>query len=178
MYNFIEKYQVYFIIWIAILLLLLLFYIYILILDRKLIKLENKLKKDFRNRLDFIPILYDMTEWKIKMHKKMFEKILEHRRLWLFSYEEMKFDHIIWNELIIHKELIFLFKVINKLEWLKTEKDYKYIENFFDKNSQKIAENIYIYKVYSKVLNRLIKIKNFTLFWLLIKVNYRNFLIA
>ncbi len=174
MLDFFYKYKIYFIAIIVILLLLVLFYIYILVLDKKLTKQEEKIKKEFKERLDFIPILYFLTEWKIKMHKKIFSSILEYRKLWIFSYNEMLFSHIVWNEIKIHKELIFIFKVINKLESLKSKDDYIYVEKFFNKNSKKIAEDMYIYKVYAKILNKLIKIKNFTLLWLLIPVKYRE----
>ncbi len=167
------KYYIYIVITIGILLLLLLFYIYILVLDRKLTKLENKIKDDFKKRLDFIPILYDMTSWRIKMHKKMFEKILEHRNLWIFNYNEMNFEHIVTNEVAVHKELIFLFKVISKLDSLKDKQDYIYVENFFNDNSEKIAINIHLYKIYAKYLNKLIKIKNYTILWLLIPIEKR-----
>gem|GEM_PF-6720764 len=75
----------------------------------------------------------------------------------------MNFYDIVNNEINIHKELIFLFKVIHKLDSLKTEKDYIFVEDFFDNNSKNISTNIHMYKVYSKVLNKLIKVKNFTI---------------
>ena len=106
--------------WVIILIVLLIFYLYVLLFDWKLRKLERKIKKNFKKRLDFIPVLYDLTEWKIKMHGKMFEKILDYRNIWIFNYKQMNFIEIINNEINIHKELIFLFKVVNKLDSLKS----------------------------------------------------------
>ena len=62
MVEILNKHFLYLIIVIIISLLLLVFYIYILILDKKLIKLENKIKQSFKKRLDFIPVFYDLTE--------------------------------------------------------------------------------------------------------------------
>ena len=75
----------------------------------------------------------------------------------------MSFDEIVNNEINIHKELIFLFKVIHKLDSLRIEKDYIFVESFFNNNSKSISKNIYLYKIYSNFLNKLIKIKNFTI---------------
>gem|GEM_PF-3896773 len=62
MVEILNKHFLYLIIGIIIVLLLLVFYIYVLILDRKLRRLESNIKLNFKKRLDFIPVFYDLTE--------------------------------------------------------------------------------------------------------------------
>ena len=105
----------YYIIFFAIIILIgvILFNYFLVVFDNKIKLLENQIILLFEKRTNLVPSLYEITKEFLSKHDEVFEQILNLRKVEFSNYEET-FTQRIQNEIQIHHELNFIFKVINK----------------------------------------------------------------
>lgn len=84
-----------------------------------------------------------------------------------------KLYKIIEIEGLIHHEFNFIFKVCNKHKALTEDAKYNYIKEIIIYKSHEIGKNMELYKVIAAKLNKLIKIKNYTLIGAFIPIEKR-----
>lgn len=147
--------------------------LFIIIFDNKIIELENKIIKLFEKRTNLLPSLYDITKIYITKHDEVFNEILNLRKVEFSNYME-KFDIRLKNEIQIHHELNFIFKVISKNPKILNEWKYLLIKDLFLENSEEIWNQIKLYKIIINKLNFWINFKKYTIIWLFIDIKNRN----
>jgi len=152
---------------------IILFNLYLILLNSKISKLEKKIVKSFKERNNLIPSLFEVTKWEISRHDDVFKEIIALRKKSTYNKND-SFIEIINNELKIHNELNFIFKVCMKN--LKLEKNEKFllIRDLFLERSSKIGKNIELYKFIINKFNKLLKFKNITILWIFINIQYRD----
>ena len=74
----------------------------------------------------------------------------------------------------MHKEINFIFKVCNKHPKLLREWKFIYLRELLLDKSNELWEKIEIYKQIIEKFNFMIKLKNLTIIWLLIQINYKK----
>jgi hypothetical protein len=128
--------KIIFILIILLILSFILFNIFIYIFNKKISKLEKSIIRLFNERNNLIPSLYEITKKYITKHDDVFFEILKLRKNNL-SNEEI-FLKRINEEVVIHHEINFIFKVANKHP--KIQKDHKFllVRDLFLENSNKI----------------------------------------
>jgi NDP-sugar pyrophosphorylase family protein len=111
--------------------------IFIYIFNKKIIGLEKSIISLFEERSNLIPSLYEVTKKYLTKHDEVFFEILKLRKNNLSNYNKGFLERIN-EEVIVHHEISFIFKVANKHQ--KIQKDYKFllIRDLFLENSNKI----------------------------------------
>lgn len=152
---------------------LIFFNVFLILFDKKLKQLENQIILLFEKRTNLVPSLYEITKEYITKHNEVFSQILNLRKIEFSNYED-NFIERINNEIQIHHELNFIFKVISKHP--KIEKNWKYllIKDLFLENSLEIWKKVELYKNIIKKFNFLLLFKNLTIIWLFIDIKKRN----
>ncbi len=156
-----------------IIILIIIFNLFLINLNNKVLKLEKIIILLFEKRTNLVPSLYEITKKYLNKHEEVFEEILKLRKKEFINYNE-DFLIKISNEILIHHELNFIFKV--SLTHLKIQKNERFllIKDLFLDNSFEIWEKIKLYKEAIKFLNKLIFFKNFTIIWYFLNVEYKK----
>ena len=165
----------YYIIFFAIIILIgvILFNYFLVVFDNKIKLLENQIILLFEKRTNLVPSLYEITKEFLSKHDEVFEQILNLRKVEFSNYEET-FTQRIQNEIQIHHELNFIFKVINKHPKIQKEWKYLLIKDLFLENSSEIGKKVELYKMIIKKLNFYLHFKNFTPVWIFFNIKKRN----
>jgi len=153
-------------IYLAILGIIILTYIiFLFILNYKINKLEWKIIQLFSSRTNTIPWLYEITKNYLVKHNKIFENSINLKKEEFIKIDNnSNFLDILQTEALIHKELNFIFRICKK------NHKFIYLREIIINKSFEIGEKISIYKKIIKKYNKLIKIKNFTIIWLLVPI--------
>lgn len=152
---------------------LVLFNIFLILFDKKLKKLENQIILLFERRTNLVPSLYEITKDYLSKHNEVFYQILNLRKIEFSNYED-SFIERINNEVQIHHELNFIFKVIAKHPKIQKEWKYLLIKDLFLENSLEIWNKVELYKNIIKKLNFLLNFKNITIIWIFLNIKKRN----
>lgn len=148
------------------------FIIYIYFLNKKIQKLENKIKNNFTKRNNLIPSLFESTKYSLNKHEYIFENIIKLRNNEYNQIEYKKdLDEMIFNESQIHNEFNFIIRICNTNNKLNENEKYLYIKELIYNISNDIWNNVWIYKKIVKKYNHIIDIKNITIIWLFIPIN-------
>lgn len=150
-----------------------LFNIFLVLFDNKLKKLEKQIIFLFEKRTNLVPTLYEITKEYLTKHNEVFDGIINLRKIEFSNYEEW-FIEKINNEIQIHHELNFIFKVINKNPKIQNNWKYLLIKDLFLENSSQIWKKIELYKNIIKKINFLIILKNWTIIWIFINIKKRT----
>lgn len=145
-----------------------LYIIYVYIFDKKLKKLRKIIIQLLYKRTDLVPVLYEISKWYLYKSKEVFNNIIELRKNEFFI-QDSDFSEIIKNELAIHHELDFIFKVISKNPKILKNYKFLYIKDLFLENSKNIWKYVELYKKMSKRYNIQLKFKNLTILWIFFK---------
>lgn len=157
----------------VIFLLIVLFNFFLLTFDKKLKVLENQIILLFEKRTNLVPSLYEITKEYLSKHDEVFQEILKLRNIEFANYEE-DFTHRIQNEIKIHHELNFIFKVIQKHPKIQRNGKYLLVKDLFLENSAEIGKRVEFYKIIISKLNFYLIFKNFTLLGIFINIKKRN----
>ena len=163
----------FYIIWISILFFsIFLYYIFLKYIENKIFNLEEKIKKLFLERSNFIPWVYEISNGFLNRHNEIFHEILNLRKI-EFSQDanNLELVEIIETKKLIHHEINFIFKVCNKHNQLIKEAKFIYLRNLIIKKSADIWENIEKYRKAIKYFNKLIFYKNITIIWLIFPIS-------
>ena len=163
----------YFIITFAILFtILIIFYFVILSINTRIKKIENSIQKLLKNRTDLIPGLYEISKSHLVKHSNIFEEILKLRKV-QFSLNDysVSFIEFIKNEMSINHEIRFIYWICAKNKKLNSMWKFTYIKNLIIERNKAIWTEMEKYKKIIKLFNNLVRIKNYTFFWLLLPVN-------
>jgi len=147
--------------------------IYIYVIDNKIKRFEKKILKLFYKRTNLVPILYEITKNHINKHNEVFSQILHLRKVEFFIYND-DFLSIINNEILIHHELNFIFKIANKHPKIYKDWNFLLVKDLFLENSSNIWNKVIIYKKVIEKFNFLVKFKNFTIVWLFIHIKEKE----
>ncbi|MDD5769837.1 MAG: LemA family protein [Candidatus Gracilibacteria bacterium] len=150
-----------------------LFNIFLVLFDNKLKKLEKQIIFLFEKRTNLVPTLYEITKEYLTKHNEVFDGIINLRKIEFSNYEE-GFIEKINNEIQIHHELNFIFKVINKNPKIQNNGKYLLIKDLFLENSSQIGKKIELYKNIIKKINFLIILKNWTIIGIFINIKKRT----
>ena len=149
------------------------FNIFIILLDKKIKELEKIIIDLFDKRSDLIPSLYEITKKYLTKHDEVFSEILKLRKL-KFLNSKNDFTQIIQNELNIHHELNFIFKLSNKHPKIQKNEKFLLIRDLFLENASNIWDKISLYKKITKKFNNFLILKNFTIIWLFINLEKKE----
>jgi hypothetical protein len=143
---------------------LLAFYTYIYLLKLKIVKLENKIKRNLNKRTNLVPSIYEVTKDYLNKHSEIFNEIIKLRKTELLkTYQYKKLEEFFDIESLIHHELDFIFKVTYEKPSLQRDSKFLYLKELLSNISYEISENIKLYNNISIIFNKLIKIKNYTI---------------
>jgi len=150
----------------------LLFIIYIYLLRIKIDKFEKKIIYIFKEKNNQIPSIYEVTKSYLNKHDEIFNELLSYKKI---DISENNF----YSNLVekantyknIHNEYDFIFKICNKHPKLEKNYKYLYIKDVIIEKSTELWKKLWIYKKIVSNYNHLIKIKNFTIIWLLIPIH-------
>jgi len=152
----------------TLLMIIFVFYVYLSYIKRKINSLEEKIQRQFLERTDLIPWLYEVSREHLTKHNEIFDEILELRKKEFAESTKYNNLHIvIKTKKIIHHEINFLFRIFNKHKGLTKEWKFIYLRNLIIKKSFDISKDLEKYKILVKQLNKLINIKNYTILWLI-----------
>jgi len=152
----------------TLLMIIFIFYVYLSYIKRKINSLEEKIQRQFLERTDLIPWLYEVSREHLTKHNEIFDEILELRKKEFAESTKYNNLHIvIKTKKIIHHEINFLFRIFNKHNGLIKEWKFIYLRNLIIKKSFDISKDLEKYKILVKQLNKLINIKNYTILWLI-----------
>ena len=150
------------------------FYAFVLVLHLKVQKLEKRIKQLFVSRSDAIPGIFEISKKYLGRHGEIFKESIRLRKVELsLNSSDTKFYKIIETEGLLHHELNFIFKVCNKHIWLTEDAKFNYIKEVIIDKSGEIGKKMWMYKDITIQLNKLIKIKNWTILWLFIPIEKR-----
>jgi hypothetical protein len=166
--------MIYYIIW-GWILVFLIFFIFIYLLKIKIEKFEGKIIKQFKEKTNQIPSIYEVTNKYLNKHDEIFKEAI---RLKKKDFSENNFycsliEKLNTNELI-HNELNFIFRVCNKNPKLNKDWKFLYIKDNIINISYEIGNNVRLYKKIVKQFNTIIIFKNLTIIWLLFPIKYRK----
>jgi len=105
---------------ILLIILIVIFNVFLILFDKKLKLLETQIILLFEKRTNLVPSLYEITKNFLSKHDEVFQQVLNLRKIEFLNYEE-NFGERIQNEIQIHHELNFIFKVINKHQKIQKE---------------------------------------------------------
>lgn len=142
-------------------------------ISKKLSKLEYEIVLKFSKRNNLIPSLHDVTKNYINKHKEVFNEILK-LRLYSLDNSNNNFYEIIDNEVKIHKELNFIFKLINHNNKIQRNEKYLLLQDLFIDFSQEIWEKMDLYKKSVSAFNNISKFKNLTIIWFFINIPHKK----
>jgi len=166
-----------FLIYLLIFIIILIIFIYnyfIININKKLIKLENEIIIKFNKRNYLIPSLHDITKEYINKHSEVFNEILSLRIYSLENLNNNNFYDVINNEVKIHKELNFIFKLVNHNNKIQKNEKYLLIQDLFIDFSQEIWEKMSLYKKSVHAFNKILKFKNLTIIWIFINIDFKK----
>ena len=166
--------MIYYIIWI--LLILFIFYIvFLYLLKSKIEKFEIKIIKQFKEKNNQIPSIYEITRKYLNKHDEIFKEALKlkKRDFWENGFYN-KLSQKLNTYKLIHNELNFIFKVCNKHQKLNKDWKFLYIRDLIIEKSKDLGNDIIKYKQIIKQFNRMIVIKNLTVIWLLFPIEKKE----
>lgn len=147
------------------------FIAFLLMLEKKIEKLENKIKLLFKKRSNLIPALFELSKIYIEKETEVFSEISYLRKIEFYNIQNnSSFTEFMNNERKIHYEIEFLFKVFDKKQ--KIQKDWKflYLKDLIIEYSANIWNNIALYKKIITSYNFLVNFKNITIIWLIFPI--------
>lgn len=166
--------NIYLIIFLVIIFLfIVLFNFFLVTFDKKLKLLEDQIIWLFEKRTNLVPALYEITKEYLSKHDEVFQEILKLRNIEFSNYEE-DFLPRIENEVKIHHELNFIFKVIHQHPKIQQNGKYLLLKDLFLENSMLIWKKVELYKIIIKKLNFFLLFKNATLIGMFIKIKKRS----
>ncbi len=141
--------------------------------SKKLDLLEQIIIQRFEKRANLIPSLYQITKNYLNKHDLVFEEIMKLRKIQLNTFWEEFLLHLN-NEVKIHSELNFIFKLSNDNQ--KLQKNYKFLllKDLFLEQSLKIWEKVKLYRLIIKKFNKLLKYKKFTIIWFFFDIKEKH----
>lgn len=142
-------------------------------ISKKLAYLEYEIVLKFSKRNNLIPSLHDVTKNYINKHKEVFNEILK-LRLYSLDNSNSTFYEIIDNEVKIHKELNFIFKLINHNNKIQKNEKYLLLQDLFIDFSQEIWDKMDLYKKSVIAFNNISKFKNLTIIWIFINIPHKK----
>ena len=154
---------------IGILILIFIFFIvFMYLLESKIEMFELKIIKQFKEKNNQIPSIYEVTKQYLNKHEQIFEEAirLKKKDFWENSFYN-KIEQKLNTYKLIHNELNFIFKVCNKQPKLNKDWKFLYIKDVIIAKSTKLGNDIIKYKQIVNSFNKMIIIKNLTIIWLL-----------
>jgi hypothetical protein len=146
----------------------------LIIIKKKIEQKEKEIRSIFRERTNLIPSLYEVTKPHIERHSFAFREILYLRKIEYLNWDSYRFYEFINLESKIHHELEFLFQLFSKSPKLEKNGNFLYLKDQAIEVSQKIWEEIIIYKFMIGRYNNLLIYKNLTIIGLLFPVNKKH----
>ncbi len=149
--------------------------IFIIILKNKIDSLESYIKNLFNIRTNIIPSLFEVSRSSLIRHEEIFREIIKLRKI-SFSERSLwrSLSEMIWTEQLIHNELNFIFKVCNRHKKLLINWKFIYLRDLVISSSSNIWDYLKLYKNIVKKYNLLIRIKNYSIIWLLIPIETKE----
>lgn len=147
------------------------FIAFLLMLEKKIEKLENKIKLLFKKRSNLIPALFELSKIYIERETEVFSEISYLRKIEFYNIQNnSSFTEFMNNEKKIHYEIEFLFKVFDKKQ--KIQKDWKflYVKDLIIEYSSDIWKHISLYKKIITSYNFLLNFKNITIIGLIFPI--------
>lgn len=149
------------------------FNVFIYIFYIKINKLEKEIINLFNKRSNYIPSLFEVTKWYLERHDDVFYEILKYRKTNLVSYN-WDFLKKVNQEVFIHHEINFIFKVVNKHPKLQKNGKFLLIRDMFLENSNELWKKVKIYKSIINSFNKLLIVKNITILWLFLNIEQKE----
>lgn len=147
--------------------------IFLILLNKKINKLEDIILNLFKKRTNLVPILHEITKEYLNKHSEVFNEIIKLRKIELSNYNDSFLDKV-QNEILIHHELNFIFKVVSKHKKLSKNSKFLLTKDLFLENSEKLWAKILLYKNIVNIFNRLLIFKNITIIWIVLNIKNKN----
>lgn len=163
----------YYSIWFLLIIILISYNIFLYLLNKKITKLEKIILKLFDDRKNLVPSLYEVTKKYLSKHDEVFSEILKLRKKSLTKDKET-FQKQVNDEIYIHHELNFIFKVANKHQKIQKDSKFLLVRDLFLENSFDIWKKINLYKEIIKKFNKLVFLKNLTIIWLFLNISKKE----
>lgn len=142
--------------------------IFLKLLEVKIWFLEKKIINTFKKRTNLIPSFYEISKKYIEKENEVFEEIIYLRKIEFYNVvNKINFKEFIENEKKIHYEIEFLFKVFDKKPKLQKEAKFLYLKDLLLDKTDEIWNFISLYKKIVYKYNKLLALKNLSIFWLL-----------
>lgn len=150
-------------------------FLFIILLKNKIEALEVYIKNLFKIRTNIIPSIFEVSDNTLIRHDDIFREIIKLRKV---SFAERSFERdlsqVIWTEQSIHNELNFIFRICNKHPKLLSNGKFIYLRALIISNSYSLWEYLKLYKKMLSKYNSYIKIKNYSVIWLLIPIEKKE----
>ena len=153
----------------SLLIVLSIWYIFFYILSYKIARLEEHIIQMLSSRTDILPALYEATKWSLTKHSEIFHESITLRKQ-EFSLLDISrsLESFMKLEERIHHEINFIFQVCNKNPKLLKQKEFLYLRDVMMQKSLNISKEVKKYKKIIEIYNNFIKIKNYSIIWLVI----------
>jgi len=158
--------MLYYLIW-SLAIIFLLFLIFIFLLKIRIELLEAKILKQFKEKNNQIPSIFEITKKYLNKHNEIFKESIKLKKQ---DFSENNFYNTLIRKMhtnkLIHNELNFIFRICSKNHKLNQDWKFLYIKDIIMNSSVDISENIEKYKNIIKKYNNIITLKNITIIWL------------
>lgn len=162
--------MLYIIIWI-ILLIIIAVNSYIIYLAFQVDSKEEEIILAFRNRNSLIPALYEISKDIIVKEEDVFKKLMELRNIENMNFSsQINLLNFLKLESEIKNEIDLVFKVSEKHKKLYVTGNFLYLKDLFEEKIDNIGKTLNEYKSKAKAFNKILFIKNFTVFGLFIPI--------
>lgn len=153
--------------------LIILFNIFLILFNAKINLLEKNILLLFQERINLVPSIYEITKKYYEKHQEVFFELLRLRKIKINNWSK-NFIENINNELKIHHELNFIFKIANRHPKIQKDEKFLLIRDLFLENAEKIWDKISLYKKIIKKFNYLLMFKNLTIIWIFIRISKKQ----
>ncbi len=165
--------MIYYLIW-SLAIIFILFLIFMYLLKIKIETLELKILKQFKEKNNQIPSIYEVTKKYLNKHDEIFKESI---RLKKQDFSENNFYNTLIRKIhtnkLIHNELNFIFRICNKSNKLSKNWKFLYIRDVIINSGSEISENIKTYRNIINKYNKIIKFKKLTIIWLFFPIKYK-----
>ncbi len=142
--------------------------VFLYFFGKKLERLEWNIISMFRSRTDTIPGIYEVSKEFLSKHEDIYKEALRLKKVEFSLLERSKTLHnILGTESLIHHEINFIFRVCNKHPKLIRNGNFIYMRDIVIKKSAWLWEMIALYKSMVKKYNSLLRIKNYSIIWII-----------
>ncbi|EKE27496.1 MAG: hypothetical protein ACD_3C00198G0010 [uncultured bacterium (gcode 4)] len=139
---------------------------------KRILHLEWEIIESFFSKVNKIPAVVEIMK-RYTRHPDIFEDIIYLHKMWIIYNIESIYDLLDLNQRI-HREFQFLMKLSAKIPELHRDGNFLYIRSYVIFYENQVERKIWEINAFLHSYNKLIKIKNISIFGFLFSIKEKN----